>query len=125
MDRVAQRERRITPAMTGCAERASRAVKDFDGEEAERLLLHFYSGLPLLPAGEDGGRCAILARFGGYEVRLTEFPPDSMPFLPLWVELYSESGRVLVDACGFSELEDAVEAVQELVEKAKRLQDES
>ena len=95
--------------MTGCAERASRAVKDFDAEEAERLLLHRYTGLPLLPAGEDGGRCAILARFGGYEVRLTEFPPDSMPFLPLWVELYSESGRVLVDACGFSELEDAVE----------------
>jgi hypothetical protein len=111
--------------MTGCAERASRAVKDFDAEEAERLLLHRYTGLPLLPAGEDGGRCAILARFGGYEVRLTEFPPDSMPFLPLWVELYSESGRVLVDACGFSELEDAVEAVQELVEKAKRLHDES
>ena len=30
-----------------------------------------------------------------------------------------------MDACGFSELEDAVEAVQELVEKAKRLHDES
>ena len=124
-DRVASRERRITPAMTGCAERASRAVKDFDSEEAERLLLHRYTGLPLLPAGEDGGRCAVLARFGCYEVRLTEFPPDSMPFLPLWVELYRESVRVLVDACGFSELEDAVEAVQELVEKAKRLHDGS
>jgi hypothetical protein len=44
-----------------------------------------------------------------------------MPFLPLWVELYRESVRVVVDACGFSELEDTVEAVQELVEKAKRL----
>ena len=59
-DRVASRERRITRAMTGCAERASRAVKDFDTEEAERLLLHRYTGLPLLPAGEDGGRCAGL-----------------------------------------------------------------
>ena len=107
--------------MTGCAERASRARKDFNGEEAERLLLHLYTGLPLLPAAEDGGRSAVLARFGSYEVRLTEFPPDSMPFLPLWVELYRESVRVLVDACGFSELEDTVEAVQELVEKAKRL----
>ena len=58
-------------------------------------------------------------------MRLTEFPPDSMPFLPLWVELYRESVLVLVDACGFSELEDAVEAVQELVEKAKRLHDGS
>ena len=111
--------------MTGCAERASRAMKDFNGEEAERLLLHLYTGLPLLPAAEDGGRSAVLARFGSYEVRLTEFPPDSMPFLPLWVELYRESGRVLVDSCGFSEIEDAVDAVRELVEKAKRLHDGS
>ena len=125
-DRMAQhRERRITRAMTGCAERASRAMKDFNGEEAERLLLHLYTGLPLLPAAEDGGRSAVLARFGCYEVRLTEFPPDNMPFLPLWVELFRESGRVLVDGCGFSEIEDAVEAVRELVEKAKRLHDGS
>jgi hypothetical protein len=54
-------------------------------------------------------------------LRGAEFPPDNMPFLPLWVELYRESVRVVVDACGFSELEDTVEAVQELVEKAKRL----
>ena len=111
--------------MTGCAERASRAMKEFNGEEAERLLLHLYTRLPLLPAAEDGGRSAVLARFGSYEVRLTEFPPDSMPFLPLWVELYRESGRVFVDGCGFSEIEDAVEAVQELVEEAKRRHDGS
>jgi hypothetical protein len=103
--------------MTGCAERASRAMKKLHGEEAERLLLHLYTRLPLLPAAEDGGRSAVLARFGSYEVRLTEFPSDSMPFLPLWVELYRESGRVFVDGCGFSEIEDAVEAVQELVER--------
>ena len=53
------------------------------------------------------------------------FLPDSMPFLPLWVELYRESGRVFVDGCGFSEIEDAVEAVQELVEEAKRRHDGS
>jgi hypothetical protein len=29
--------------MTGSAERASRATKDFNGEEAERLLLHLYT----------------------------------------------------------------------------------
>jgi hypothetical protein len=29
-----------------------------------------------------------------------------------------------VDGCGFSEIEDAVEAVRELVEKARRLHDE-
>ena len=107
--------------MTGCAERASRAMKEFDGEEAERLLLHLYTGLPLLPAAEDGGRSAVLARFGLFEVRLTEFSPDNMPFLPLWVELFRGSERELVDSCGFSEIEDAVEAVRELVEKAKRL----
>ncbi|MCC2652279.1 MAG: hypothetical protein K0R61_4019 [Microvirga sp.] len=99
-------------------------MKDCDGEEVERLLLHLYTGLPLLPAAEDGGRTAILARFGHYEVRLTEFPPDNMPFLPLWVELFRGSERELVDGCGFSEIEDAVEAVRELVEKARRLHDE-
>jgi hypothetical protein len=35
--------------MTGCAERASRAMKKLHGEEAERLLLHLYTRLPLLP----------------------------------------------------------------------------
>jgi hypothetical protein len=48
--------------MTGCAERASRAMKDFNGEEAERLLLHLYTGLPLLPEAKDGARSAVLAR---------------------------------------------------------------
>jgi hypothetical protein len=124
--RVAQhRERRITRTMTGCVKRASRATKEFNGEEAERLLLHLYTALPLLPAAQDGGRSAILARFGPYEVRLTEFPPDRMPFLPLWVELILDSGRELVDSCGFSEIEDAVDAVRELVEKARRLHDGS
>ena len=67
----------------------------------------------------------MLARFGSYEVRLTEFPPDSMPFLPLWLELYRESGRVRVDGCGFSDIEDAVDAARKLVERAKRLHDGS
>jgi hypothetical protein len=136
-DRVAQyHERRITRTMTESAERAPwRVMKDLDGEEVERLLLHLYTGLPLLPSAEDGGRSAVLARFGPYEVRLTEFPPDRMPFtefppdrmpfLPLWVELIRDSGRELVDSCGFSEIEDAVDAVRELVEKARRLHDGS
>ena len=109
--------------MTGCAERASRAMNDFNGEEAERLLLHLYTGLPLLPAAEDGARSAVLARFGCFEVRLTEFPPDRMPFLPLWVELYRDGGRV--DGCGFSEIEDAVDAVREFVAQAKGLHEGS
>jgi hypothetical protein len=29
--------------MTGCTERASRVTKEFNGEEAERLLLHLYT----------------------------------------------------------------------------------
>jgi hypothetical protein len=60
-------------------------MKDFNGEEAERLLLHLYTALPLLPEAKDGAPSAVLARFGSYEVRLTEFPPDCMPSLPLWV----------------------------------------
>ena len=64
--------------MTGCAERASPAMKEFSGDEAERLLLHLYTGLPLLPAAEDGARSAVLARCGHFEVRLTEFSPSSV-----------------------------------------------
>jgi hypothetical protein len=47
-----------------------------------------------------------------------------MPLLPLWVELYREGGRVRVDGCGFSEIEDAVDAVREFVAHAKRLHEE-
>jgi hypothetical protein len=61
--------------VTGCPERASRATKELNGEEAVRLLLHLYTELALLPAAQDGGRSAVLARFGAYEVRLAEFPP--------------------------------------------------
>jgi hypothetical protein len=107
--------------MTGCAERAARALKSLSGDEAERLLLHLYTGLPLLPAAADGSRSAVLAHFGAYEVRLTEFPPDRMPFLPLWVELFGcGSGRKLLDGRGFSEIQEAVDAVRELIGDAKR-----
>ena len=36
-------------------------------------------------------------------------PADDVTFLPLWVELYRDGGRELVDGCGFSEIEDAVD----------------
>jgi hypothetical protein len=95
-----------------------------DGEEAEGLLLRLYTGLPLLAAAEDGSRSAIVARFGCYEVRLTEFPPDQMPFLPLWLELFRcSSGRGLLDRRGFSEIDYAVDAVRELISEAKRRHD--
>ena len=71
------------------------------------------------------GRAARSWPAVAFEVRLTEFSPDNMPFLPLWVELFRESGRELVEGCGFSEIEDAVEAVRELVEEARRLHDGS
>ena len=108
-----------------CRARPFAPHQGFRCEEAERLLLHLYTGLPLLPPAEDGARSAVLARFGHFEVRLTEFPPENMPFLPLWVELFRGSGRELVDGCGFYETEDAVEAVRELLKKAKRLHDGS
>ena len=50
-------------------------MKDFNGEEAERLLFHLYTGLPLLPAAETAGAAQVLARFGSYEVRR----PNSRP----------------------------------------------
>jgi hypothetical protein len=90
-------------------------LTSLNDEQPERLLLHLHTGLPLLPAADDGSRSAVLARFGAYEVGLTEFPPDHMPILPLWVELFGcHSGRKLLDGRGFSEIADAVDAVPEL-----------
>jgi hypothetical protein len=64
-------------------------------------------------------------------LQLLRGAPDGIParqhafLLLLWVELYYESGRVFVNGCGFSEIEDAVGAVQEFVDPAKRMQDGS
>jgi hypothetical protein len=94
-------------------------LTSLNDEQPERLLLHLHTGLPLLPAADDGSRSAVLARFGAYEVGLTEFPPDHMPILPLWVELFGcHSGRKLLDGRGFSEIADAVDAVRELIGEA-------
>jgi hypothetical protein len=60
--------------MTDCGERALSRGIDFDSDEAERLLLHLYTGLRSCLPRRTGGAATILARFGLYEVRLTEFP---------------------------------------------------
>jgi hypothetical protein len=93
--------------------------REFSGEDAEQLLLRFYTGLPLLDEAADGSRSATLVRLGQFEVRLTEFPLDRMPIVPLWVDLFDCERRKLLDARGFSELEDGFEAVRELVVEAR------
>src|SRR4051794_14004328 len=95
------------------------ARREFSGEDAERLLLRFYTGLPLLDEAADGSRSAALVRFGHFEVRLTEFPLDRMPIVPLWVELSDREGQKLLKARGFSELEDGFEVVRDLVAEAR------
>src|SRR4051812_27709196 len=93
--------------------------REFSGEDAERLLLRFYTGLPLLAEAADGSRTATLVRFGHFEVRLTEFPHDRMPIVPLWVELFDCEHQKLLDSRGFSELKDGFEVVRELVVEAR------
>jgi hypothetical protein len=64
----------------------------------------------------------VLARFGGYEVRLTEWlddPSDGVP--PLWIELYAHNDASSLDSCGHYELEEAFSAADLLVARACEL----
>ena len=106
--------------MNCCAGGARSAMEPLDHEQAERLLLWAYTALPLVPAADDGSRGGILAPVGRFEVRLTEFPPDRMPFLPLWIELLERETRETIESRGFSDVDDAGEAVRELVSEARR-----
>ena len=85
---------------------------------------------PLHAAPAPARRRGRRAQRGSRALRLLRGAADGIParqhaFPAVVVELYRESGRVFVDGCGFSEIEDAVEAVQELVEEAKRRHDGS
>jgi hypothetical protein len=87
----------------------------------QRLLLAYVS----LCAVHDGSRTALLARFGNYEVRLIEFTATVRPDgKPLWLELYDREFQSACDCYAWSrlsKLDEAVEAAEQLIAKAKQL----
>jgi hypothetical protein len=78
-------------------------------------------GLLLVPADHNGARTVPLARFGRYEVRLTEFIPDRGADEPIWLELYDRDAQCGIDSCRCSDLEEAVVSAGHLVSRAREL----
>ena len=87
----------------------------------EARLVRIYLALFLLP-WQDGTRSIRLARFGAYEVRIVEFAQDlTGDDFPLWLELYAHDIQGSLDSCGCDAFEDAVDAADELIERASAL----
>jgi hypothetical protein len=89
------------------------------GGLTEARLVRAYLALFLLP-WQGGARSIRLARFGAYEVRIVEFAQDQAGF-PLWLELYAHDAQASLDSCGCDAFEDAVDAADELMERASAL----
>ena len=81
-----------------------------------------YARLLSIPASEKGVRSVPLAKFGNYEVRLAELSSvTSATDLPIWMELYDDHVRCSIDGYGYSDLEDAIPAAEDLLSQAQRL----
>ena len=96
--------------------------KTYGNSFSELRVTRAYIRLFLVPEGKNGERTVSLARIGDYEVRLVEIVQTAAADVPpLWLELYSYDGRLVVDSCSCHELEDAVVAAEHLVSQAKCL----
>jgi len=88
----------------------------------ERRLVQAYLKLFLVAPGADGVKIVPLARFGAYEVRLVEFAAALADEVsPLWLELYAHDQACSLDSCGCDALDDAVNAADALIARAKAL----
>jgi hypothetical protein len=88
---------------------------------AEARLVRAYLALFLVP-WNDGVRSACLARFGAYEVRLTECAEDPRgEGFPLWIDLYRHDTCRTLDTCGCEEFDEAVRVADEFITWARGL----
>jgi hypothetical protein len=90
--------------------RHRRAADRLAADEIKQRILCTYVQLAVTPARADGLRCATFARFGAFEVRLTECaqPAGALPLEPrFWLEVYSHDTGSTVDRCGCSEFDEA------------------
>jgi hypothetical protein len=88
----------------------------------ELRLTRAYIHLLLVPVDGNGARTVPLARFGNYEVRLTEFVQETnTDSAPMWLELYARDLRRGIDSCCCYDLEEAVDSARHLVARAREL----
>jgi hypothetical protein len=65
-------------------------------------------------------------RFGSYEVRLVEFAQvNSADDTQLWIELYAHNLKRGLDSCACSDLEEAALAAEELIIRARQMNEEA
>jgi hypothetical protein len=100
--------------------------REFTGDRIELLLTRGYVHLCYAGADGNGVKTVSLARFGDYEVRLVEFvrarPADPTP---MWLELYNHQTQFGIDSCCCYDLEEAVHATEDLISRARELDEES
>jgi hypothetical protein len=97
--------------------------KEFQNRLVELRLTQAYIHLLLVPVDDHGVRTIPFARFGNYEVRLSEFMRDhpGTDDKPMWLELYARDSRSGIDSCACHDLEEALVAANLLVSHAKEL----
>ena len=96
---------------------------DLCPDEIEQKIIRAYVKLVFSARDATGSRTTLVARFGSLDVRLTEFPQESLSDgRPLfWLEIYSHATRSTVDSCGCSEFDESELATAvNLVLKAKQ-----
>src|SRR5262245_24914339 len=77
-------------------------------------------------ADGSGAKTVSLARFGDYDVRLVEFVRDRPTDpTPMWLELYNHQTQSGIDSCCCYDLEEAVQATEDLISRARELNEES
>jgi hypothetical protein len=82
--------------------------------------------LSFISAGDNGSKAISLVRFGSYEVRLLEFARvNSALDTQLWLELYAHNLKCGLDSCACSDLEEAALAADELISRARQLNEEA
>ena len=95
------------------------------GDRAKLRLTRGYVYLCHARADGNGAKTVSLARFGDYEVRLVEFvrarPTDPTP---MWLELYNHQTQSGIDSCCCYDLEEAVHATEDLISRARELDEE-
>jgi hypothetical protein len=88
----------------------------------ELRLTRAYIRLLFVPEGDDGARTVTLARFGQQEVRMIELSDASRAnTAPLWIELFDHDDRRSIDSCACHELEEAVQAAEQLMRRASQV----
>jgi hypothetical protein len=96
------------------------------GDGAELRLTRGYTRIFLAEPGPDGAKTVSLARFGHYDVRLFEFVPENRADpTQFWLELYSHETRRGIDSYRCYDFETAVQATEELIARARQLDEES